>query len=325
MLSIIMPVYNTGGYLEPTVNSVLAQTYRNFELILVDDGSTDGSGEVCDRLAAEDSRIRVIHKENGGVASARNVGLAAAQGEYIGWVDSDDLISPIMFEVMIGLAEKHGADIVQCSHVRSVEELVMQLPQNVLDVEILDGVGSLKRIYRSHYTNALSLCTKLIRTKVMDGLRFTEGTAFEDDEIVPRILERGKKNVFFEEPLYCYVRRTGSIITAPKVANIVALTTHLENRMLWFHQLDDQLYLLGRNAFFRYLKGKTCEDIFRDTPVQHQAVGLLKKYLSVFWKQAHLYDKIAMVLLYLPGGRQWVAKSGFEPVQDLIRKIRGIK
>ena len=123
MLSIIMPVYNTGSYLDVTVNSVLAQTYRDFELIMVDDGSTDDSGKLCDALALKDHRIRVIHKKNGGVASARNAGLGAASGEYIGWVDSDDLVSPVMFQVMMDMAEKYEADIVQCSHVRKPEML----------------------------------------------------------------------------------------------------------------------------------------------------------------------------------------------------------
>lgn len=316
-----MPVYNTGACLEPTVSSVLAQTYRDFELIMVDDGSTDGSGALCDALALKDNRIRVIHKKNGGVASARNAGLDAATGDYIGWVDSDDLVSPVMFQVMMELACRHDADIVQCSHVRQPELLSERTEPEQL--EILGAVDSLKRIYRSHYTNALSLCTKIVRAAIFDGLRFTEGTAFEDDEVVPLLLERGQKNVFFELPLYCYVKRESSIITAPKVENIMALTVHLENRMNRFRELDEELYRLGRNGFFNYLKGKSCERVFLDTPVRQQAVTLLKKYRKAFWSDAIIYDKIALLLLYFPGGAQWVAQSGFEPIQDVLRKIRG--
>lgn len=321
MLSIIMPVYNTAAYLEETVKSVLAQTYENFELILVDDGSTDGSGALCDALTQTDSRIRVVHKPNGGVASARNVGVDHVTGEYIGFVDSDDIISPVMYEVLLEQAQTHGADLVQCSHVREMEKLALQ--KTAVEAEVLNNIESLKRIYRSHYTNALSLCTKVLRSTLFDDLRFTEGTAFEDDEVVPMLLERSKKSVFLEQPLYCYVKRESSIITAPKVENIKALTMHLENRMLRFQMLDLELYALGRDHFFRYLKYKTVEKIFLDTPVQDQAVNTLRKYYKPFWKNANRYDRVALLLLRCGNwGRKIVAKTEFEPLQSLFRKIK---
>ena len=97
-ISVIIPVYNTGGILGQTINSVLNQTFRDFELILVDDGSTDGSGEVCDSFAQQDPRVVVIHKKNGGVSSARNLGLENANGDYIGFIDGDDIIEKEMFQ-----------------------------------------------------------------------------------------------------------------------------------------------------------------------------------------------------------------------------------
>lgn len=318
MLSIIMPVYNTAAYLEETVQSVLAQTYRDFELILVDDGSTDGSGDLCDTLATRDSRIRVVHKPNGGVASARNVGVDHVRGEYIGFVDSDDIISPVMYEVMLEQAGIHGADLVQCFHVRETEKLVLE--KTAVEAEVLNNIESLKRIYRSHYTNALSLCTKLLRSTLFDNLRFTEGTAFEDDEVVPILVERSKKSVFFEQPLYCYVKRQNSIITAPKIANIQALTTHLENRTLRFGELDKGLYELGLEHFFRYLRWKTCEEVFRGTPVQTQAVAMQKKYFREFWRIANRYERTGLLLLRCGNwGRNLVVKTQYEPLQSLFR------
>ena len=323
MLSIITPVYNTADYLEATVESVLAQTYRDFELILVDDGSTDGSDVLCDRLAVRDARIRVIHKPNGGVASARNAGLDAVQGDYIGWIDSDDLISPIMFETLLKLADKYNADIVQCSHVRKREKLILAPLSDNEPVEVLNKIDGLKRIYRSHYTNALSLCTKIYRAKVFTKIRFTEGTAFEDDEIVPLLLENSDCSVFLEKALYCYVKRESSIITAPKIENIMALTGHLENRMLRFQGLDADLYALSCNHFFQYLKYKTAEKIFLDTLVQNQAVNTLKKYFKIFWTKADRYDRVALLLLHLgKWGPKLVVKTEFEPLQSLFRKIK---
>lgn len=113
-LSIIVPVYNIRAFLEKCINSILAQTFTDFELILVDDGSTDGSGEICDIFAKKDSRIKVLHKENGGVLSARKSGIQSARGEYIGYVDGDDWIAPAMYEKMVFCMRKYECDLVMC-------------------------------------------------------------------------------------------------------------------------------------------------------------------------------------------------------------------
>ena len=115
-LSIIIPVYNVKSFLPEAVESVLAQSFRDFELILVDDGATDGSGEICDRYAGEDSRIKVIHQKNAGVSAARNAGVSAAQGEYIGFTDSDDIIERDMYQRMMTVQVR---STVQCAPTRS--------------------------------------------------------------------------------------------------------------------------------------------------------------------------------------------------------------
>ena len=114
-ISIISTVYNTGPYLRPAVESILAQTFTDFELLLVDDGSHDGSAEVCDALAAQDARIRVFHQANGGPAHARNTGLDNVRGDYIGIVDSDDLIEPTMFETLYNAVQAPGVRLAACA------------------------------------------------------------------------------------------------------------------------------------------------------------------------------------------------------------------
>ena len=111
LISIIIPVYNAEKYLPNCLDSVINQTYKNLEIILVDDGSTDKSSEICDEYAQKDFRIKLIHKENGGVSSARNAGLALVSGDYIAWVDSDDFVAPDYIEYMYKLLKEYDADI----------------------------------------------------------------------------------------------------------------------------------------------------------------------------------------------------------------------
>ena len=115
-ISVIVPVYKVEPYLRKCLDSIVNQTYRNLEIILVDDGSPDNCGAICDEYAAGDGRIRVIHQENGGVSSARNAGLSAVTGEWVGWVDSDDWIEPDMYEYLLKNALEQNADIAVCSH-----------------------------------------------------------------------------------------------------------------------------------------------------------------------------------------------------------------
>lgn len=118
LISIIVPVYNVKNYLEKCLQSICGQTYKNLEIILIDDGSSDGSGELCDLFAQRDGRIKVIHQTNAGQSAARNRGLAVAQGEFLGFVDSDDWIEPDMYEFLYHLLKANGADISICSHYR---------------------------------------------------------------------------------------------------------------------------------------------------------------------------------------------------------------
>ena len=115
LVSIIVPVYNVEQYLEKCVNSIINQSYKNLEIILVDDGATDNSGKICDELAKLDNRIKVYHKENGGLSDARNYGVERATGEYIGFVDSDDYIDPKMYEKLYEAIKKENVDVVECS------------------------------------------------------------------------------------------------------------------------------------------------------------------------------------------------------------------
>lgn len=146
MISLIVPIYDIELYLRRCVTSILLQTYQNFEVILVDDGSTDGSSELCDFYKQQDDRITVIHKENGGLVSARKAGLAIAQGEYIGFVDGDDWIEPQMYEHLMQLAEEHQADLVLGGSIEDVDGRVIY-KVNRLESGVYDKERLRKEVY----------------------------------------------------------------------------------------------------------------------------------------------------------------------------------
>ena len=212
LISVIIPVFNTEKYLARCVNSVLSQTYRNLEIILVDDGSYDKSGEICDEFANRDSRIRVIHKENGGVSSARNAGLDAVSGEYIGFIDSDDIAEPVMYETLMQSSMREDADIVCCGTERvSDRGHEYYFNDHTDEFLVLDRQSALCELtYNNRITN--SLCDKLYRKEIFNNLRFTDGIIYEDHEIMHKCLYRAEKTVYIGAPLYKYYMNSKSLI-----------------------------------------------------------------------------------------------------------------
>ncbi|MCD8266101.1 MAG: glycosyltransferase [Prevotellaceae bacterium] len=196
-LSVIVPVFNAGEYLRECVESVLGQSFREWELLLVDDGSTDGSGEVCDGYALGDGRIRVYHKENGGVSSARNVGLDEAQGEWIAFLDADDYLPPRTLEALVEEARASGADLT----IGEVRRLLRGKEKTLDDMPLHCG-GSVAASIRR-----LGLWGYLFRSKAIKEarLRFTEGLAFSEDRVfVFQYALQCLTLCLVEQPVYVY-------------------------------------------------------------------------------------------------------------------------
>lgn len=188
LISVIVPVYNTKAYLGRCVDSVCAQTYSNLEILLIDDGSTDGTGEVCDEYVTKDQRIKVFHKENGGSSTARNLGLQKAEGAYIGFVDSDDYIAPDMYERLWRGAQKYDASVVQIGR-DEVDEQGNRLPDICIPPEkdTLIGHRDFLRELLLHKGDC-SFCTKLFRRDVLEGRQFPVGALNEDFHFLVEIL-----------------------------------------------------------------------------------------------------------------------------------------
>ncbi|MBE6555932.1 MAG: glycosyltransferase family 2 protein [Ruminococcaceae bacterium] len=214
LISVIVPVYNVEKYLERCVKSILLQTYDRLEIILVNDGSKDGSGKLCDELAKGDPRIVVLHKENGGASSARNAGLDLAHGEYIGFVDSDDWIAPDMYEYCLRAIDAHDAQVVQteCALVRSEAEAVKQEPEQV---EVYAGKDILQYYMLSTTrSGGYSVCRCLFARELLMGIRFREGKTCEDIDYKYKALARAEKMVVTNLKKYFYFQSVGSVSTS---------------------------------------------------------------------------------------------------------------
>lgn len=209
LISIIIPVYKVEKYLSKCLDSVLAQTYKNLEIILVDDGSPDACGEICDQYAQRDSRVNVFHKPNGGVSSARNAGLDRASGEYIYFVDGDDYIEPNLCQRVVELLELHDADIVTFDCWRVTEEGTRLGGTETISDGLIVPEAALAELMKGHINNYS--WNKIYRRYIFDDIRFPEGRVWEDVAISYKVLLKARRIYCCNERLYYYLQRKDSI------------------------------------------------------------------------------------------------------------------
>lgn len=214
-ISIIVPVYKVEAYLLACVESILAQTYSDFELILVDDGSPDRCGTMCDACAERDSRIRVIHRENGGLSAARNSGMEIARGEYMTFIDSDDLVAAEYLEALLRAAETGDAAISVCRYRKFSEKAVPELVQSASgsDGRLHSGREAVVALYEGRVEVPVNACAKLFQRTLIADLRFPEGRIHEDQAVVPLACYRAERIAEVPAELYFYRDRSDSITT----------------------------------------------------------------------------------------------------------------
>ena len=211
LISVIVPIYKVEPYLNKCVQSIVDQTYPNLEIILVDDGSPDNCGAICDAWEEKDSRIKVIHKENGGLSDARNAGLAIATGKYISFIDSDDSIALTFIVDLYGALLSTGADIAECG-VSYVDETGAVLKHRPVSPEKeLARIDALRQLVLEDGVYQ-TVWNKLYRREMVDGIPFEKGKYHEDDFWTYQVFDRMEKLVLVDKPLYNYLQRGGSII-----------------------------------------------------------------------------------------------------------------
>lgn len=218
MVSVIVPVYNVKPYLRKCLDSILAQTYQNIEIIVVDDGSTDGSSEICDEYAAANKILSVFHKKNGGLSSARNYGLDRIQGEYVGFVDSDDYIHPQMYELLVQPLEMKITDCVSAGYVECYEEiegfpLYEKSAVHYYDIDIDEINNEFFRLIPDKI--GISVWRKAYRSSIFTNIRFVDGCVAEDLIALPEILKSIRKITILDKDIYYYRQSNASIIRSP--------------------------------------------------------------------------------------------------------------
>lgn len=216
MVSVIVPVYNVSKYLERCVERLSQQTYKDVEIILVDDGSTDDSGSICDRWATLDTRVRVIHKVNGGLSSARNAGLEVARGKYVAFVDSDDFVETDYILKLTECAESRNVDVVICNY-RFVDDDGASIDNDNYTKysrkDSFDYYEALKLFEDKQYRTFFDVVwNKLYKKELWEGVRFPEGVGVvEDITVMPRIYHKAHSLCVIDNTLYNYVYRAGSL------------------------------------------------------------------------------------------------------------------
>lgn len=249
-ISVIIPVYNVAGYLSKCLDSVTGQTYRNLEIIVVDDGSTDGSAGICDEYAGKDSRIIVIHQKNRGLSAARNAGLEIMTGEFVGFVDSDDWIDLDYYEQMANRMEETGADIVMTGFYWAYRNREIKCRMYPHDAPY-DGLGGLKALSGNRIYHVV--WNKLYRKELFDGLLFADGRNYEDVLISYRLILRSKHIECLKDYGYHQTMRDGSINHCPGSA-AENFTAHYD----WWRDIKRRQYKEG-------IPEETIQKIFIDT------------------------------------------------------------
>lgn len=302
LISVIVPIYNVEKYLARCVDSIVNQTYKNLEIILVDDGSPDRCPQMCNDYAEKDSRIKVVHKKNGGLSDARNAGMAVATGEYISFIDSDDYVSDDFFECLLDVMNKENSDIAECSVVKFYEDNRFDEFSDDLSVKTYDTQDAMSALiaenpFHQHVWN------KLYKTELVKDIPYAVGKLNEDEFWTYRVFGRANKVARINKTMYYYFQRSSSIMgVGYNIRRLDALEgkanrqKYIENN---FPDLSTQAKIdLYGSCMFAYqsvLKFMSGAD-------KKKALELIRKYRKMYnlsFDEIKLADKSARKYFYL--------------------------
>ena len=252
LITVVVPVYKVEKYIDRCVNSIIDQTYKNLEIILVDDGSPDKCGKICDDYAKKDDRIVVIHKENGGLSDARNAGIHAANGKYITFIDSDDYIKNDYVEFLYNLIIENDVMISICSHT-VIYDTGLKIEKETGEFSVLDTKTAIKRILYDDNID-ISAWAKMYDIKLFDDIEYPKGRLFEDSAVTCRILSKCEKVAIGSKSKYFYMIRSDSITNAKfnkKKMDLITSTEEMGQYIL--EKYPDLQDAVNRRVMYAYL------------------------------------------------------------------------
>ena len=308
LISIIVPVYNVEKYLKKCVYSILNQSYKNLEVILVNDGSTDNSGKICDELSREDSRIKVYHKDNGGLSDARNYGVAKANGEYVGFVDSDDYIDQYMYENLYKAIRKYNTQIAECGITRVYKNNKLRPHYDGEEYSlVVDREGYLKEYLENRKVYGAAVC-KLLSIDLAKVLKFPDGKVYEDVFYTLELLKKVDKYTLISGNYYYYYIRGNSITTktfSSRDMDYIKIIDKIgEYTLNNYTKLKEKLFIRQGFAYLSIFNQIIQLNDYRQIPEYSILIGKLKNIRSniIFNKLAPKSLKIAIILLNINEG-----------------------
>lgn len=258
IISVIIPVYKVEPYLKKCIESVIRQTYTNLQIILVDDGSPDNCGKICDEYALKDNRIKVIHKKNGGLSEARNIGINEANGEYIGFVDSDDYIEETMYEDLYNLIQAYKSDISICNFY-VVTNNINEIKNVNNGIKVYNKLEILNEILLDRNIQSYAW-NKLYKKSLFDDIQYPVGKKYEDIGTTFYILERCNRIVVSGKPEYYYLVRKDSIVNNNNEFTIIDYIDIIVQR---YDYIENNKYK-ELNKYNRYYLAKTLITAYKD-------------------------------------------------------------
>ena len=253
LISIIVPIYNVEKLLPRCIDSIINQTYKNIEIILVDDGSPDNCGKICDEYASKDSRIKILHKENGGLSDARNKGLDIALGDYIMFIDSDDYINPLMVEILYENLINNNADLSICKYMKVNNSDIYNVDKNNQTINVYNKIECFNNLYNELYVTTEIAWNKLYKKNLWNQIRYPIKKLHEDEFVIHHLIEKCNKIVYTNLELYYYYDREDSITHIYNKRRLDAIDA-FEERMKFFKEKNyESLYVKSAIAYLKVL------------------------------------------------------------------------
>lgn len=318
LLSIVVPIYDVSNYLDDCIQSIIKQTYLNIEVILVNDGSTDDSLDICRKYSKLDTRIVLIDKKNGGLSDARNAGIIASKGKFIGFIDSDDIINLNMFEVMLGLINKTGSDIAICCYENFLDSEIINIKElNECQYATYTGKEAVYNVYTGEDKNINFIsCNKIYKREVFTNIRYPIGKLEEDEFVTPKVLYYAKKVVCSQAILYYYRQRENSIMhTTLSYSNLNGLEAYQEAIDFFAQRNERKLYSCAVNRALSSaltLYNRFAENNIHDKKIEQEIRNyysmLICKYLKntdllnikkLYYRIFYVTPRLGLVLLKL--------------------------